>query len=422
MPRGGAGGIVARSLAALGGAFPLAAMQLWPTFRLARLAAAAARLRVPLRLRGDARSTWSASWRPGCSSARRSGGRWSGTRSTRRPRSIWPTSASCRSSWRSGRSGTAGGGRRRCGLLALSRLVTLAAEPRAVRPGVPGLEPVFPASRSSGRRRAGSWRRAWPSACLAGLGFDALRVWPRPGRAALPVRGSPGWSCRPWSCSRSSWLWGAPGGRACRWSRRCIDRVVRRLSRGMSESAFERGRAGRLATERGSPGAADLGPAGGAARSALAAASSRTQRFAIYRQELGGLGLDPRRPDRRSRRWRASRFFAAGLVVLTVLDLWLDRPRAPRRPRADRAARRAEPRARAARERAAGRRGRSTPLRNMPMVVGAAPVSAYRTLDLPALEIVTADRPAGAGQGRRRSPMSWRDPGDGRGCPDLRPA
>ncbi len=49
--RRGDRGVDARRWSAV---FPLAAMQLWPTLRLARLAATHARFRVPLRVRGDA--------------------------------------------------------------------------------------------------------------------------------------------------------------------------------------------------------------------------------------------------------------------------------------------------------------------------------------------------------------------------------
>ena len=144
----------------------------------------AARLRIPLRVRGDAAPPGQLRGARRCSTARRSGGRWRGTRSTPRPRSISATSASSRCSWPwgrpggvAGRPGGPGAGGRGGG--------DAGAEPRAVCAGVLGLIPAARASRSSGPRRGGAWRPRWPLAILAGRGFDAWSAWPRPGRSLV---------------------------------------------------------------------------------------------------------------------------------------------------------------------------------------------------------------------------------------------
>ena len=121
-------------------------------------------------------------------------------------------------------------------------------------------------------------------------------------------------------------------------------------------------------------------------------ASSRTfaqERFSIYRRELAETGLillslltlapfSGRRP-----------VFATALVVLTAVDLWhLGHHRefdlGPIRPLA------AQSPVLARLARAPHGTRVADASRNLPMVVGSAPVSAYRTLDLPALGSLTS--------------------------------
>ena len=121
-------------------------------------------------------------------------------------------------------------------------------------------------------------------------------------------------------------------------------------------------------------------------------ASSRVfaqARPAIYRRELAEtagillvlLGLAPFTSRRRS--------FATALVVLTAVDLWhLGHHRAFDLGPIRSLAAQSPVLARLAREPRGTRVVDAS--RNLPMVVGAAPVSAYRTLDLPALESLTS--------------------------------
>ena len=105
----------------------------------------------------------------------------SGTRSTPRPRSIWPTSAWSRCSWPSGvvREFRRDAGRPAAAVLAL---VNPDPQPRALRPWVPAPDPaarllVLPgpgALEPGDRAGAGCW---------PGKGFDRWPDWPRPGRS-----------------------------------------------------------------------------------------------------------------------------------------------------------------------------------------------------------------------------------------------
>ena len=96
------------------------------------------------------------------------------------------------------------------------------------------------------------------------------------------------------------------------------------------------------------------------------------------------------------------------LVLLTFLDLWRSGPPSPDRRRAAHRLIEPEPGAGRLAQEPRGTRIADDRLRNMPMLVGLAPISAYRTLNLPAVpELTVADagtveRPAVRASGSRR--------------------
>ncbi len=123
-----------------------------------------------------------------------------------------------------------------------------------------------------------------------------------------------------------------------------------------------------------------------------------SRRVSIYHQELAATGAILVGLVVLSFFAHRERLFLAGMLVFSLGDLWLlghQRPfdLGPIRPLATQS----PVLAKLAKE--AGQKRSVDPLRNLPMVVGAGPVSAYRTLDLPILTGLTEwiQRPVGAG-------------------------
>ena len=426
---GGRGAVAAESRGRPGrsprwrGAFPLAAMQLWPTFRLARLAGARRDFEylsgfaaTPLHLvtfLAPGLFQRSPLWRPLV---------WDPFHTSpeeylglRRPRPPVPGARGDRDGVR--------GRRRPCGRWRSSAVVDAAAQPRARTSRASGPDPaarllVLPGPGAVGLATS-------LALCLpGGDGFDGFAAWPRPGRRSLGSR-----SRRP----RPSPALVVAADRAGAGEHRAAGLAGGRL--GLRPRASTR-----------SPGREPVGLRAGSSQAA-APADPRTirveetwarqgvgsrdaprpvfveQRFAIYRQELAGVGAVLCAAARGSRRWRerpaASR---RRLVVLTAA-----RPLAGWAGIAGSTSARSALWSRRARSWPGSRASRTgtrtvDPLRNLPMVAGAAPVSAYRTLDLPALGSLTAPgratRPAGP---RRRSRSLAALRATGAGVRDLRP-
>jgi hypothetical protein len=373
---------VARTLAALGGAFALAAMQLWPTFRLARLAATQRDFEY---LSGFAASPLhlvtflapglfgrSPLWRPIV---------WDPFHTSPEEYlgfvGIVPLFLAL---------GAFGYGWRRSPAVRALGVVGLVTLLLSLGPYVPGFRiwsglPGFSFFRAPARWILGT---SLALSSLAALGFDSLVAWKRPGRAALTfgLTGLVVPALVVLAIELGLWSAGRPG-------LPVVASLYQRVFQALpwhEESAFEE------AVQAASRPNVDLRVQQTWARQGvrLERAPSRVfmdQRFAIYRQELAGsalilVALIALAPGVRSR------FLPAGLIVLTVLDLgWINRVRPVDVEPIATLASRSPVLARLA----SGPPGVRTieSLHNMAMVVGAAPVSAYRTLDLPALKNVT---------------------------------
>ena len=221
--------------------------------------------------------------------------------------------------------------------------------------------------------------------CLAALGFDSLPSWRRPGRGvvwfvvgglAIPLVVLALGELGLWSAGRQGW----PGLR---------DVYVKGFNllpwheRGVFEKALGAATRANLDFRVGESWARE-----GVVLSEAPRPVFVERRFGIYRQELMGSTLILV-VLLASAHWAGTRWFRGVLVVLTLLDLlWLGQQR-----RVDMGpiARLTEQSPVLRRMRAEGVGTRTLDgLRNMGMVAGVGPVSAYRTLDLPALETLTA--------------------------------
>jgi hypothetical protein len=254
-------------------------------------------------------------------------------------------------------------------------------------PYAPGFEALIRLPGFSFFRSPARWSLATELALalLAARGFDALRDWPRPGRwlAAVAVTSALATGLVVLaielaiaSTDRPGWPSVASG----------FDRAMRLLP-WSGDPPFR----DLMATAR--KPLEDLRVQTSLARQGLPwSPASETvfvrKRRSIYASELGETGaillalliLSPLASRRRA--------FGAALVALSAIDLWaVGRHRAtdlgPIRPLVSQSPvlARLSP----------GPRGPRTadPLRNMPMVVGAAPISAYRTLDIPSVPSLT---------------------------------
>jgi len=380
-PAGLAG--VARTLAAVAGAFALGAMQLWPTYRLARLAAPRRDLEY---LSGFAASPLhlvtfvapglferSPLWRPLV---------WDPFHTSPEEYLGYVGLIPLFLAFGAIRTGMRRSPEVRA--LAAVGLVTLLL---GLGPYVPGFRALIVLPGFSFFRAPGRWLLATSLAlsCLAAIGFDACRTWKRPGRALLAFSAAAAvlTGCVVAAVEGGLWSVGTGGTApvAAVYARAFAslpwhepDAFAR-----LSQAARRPNLDPRVAETWARQGV-DLR---GAPRPVFV-----EQRFAVYRQELAGsaalwlalAGLAP---------LAGRRGFAAALVGLTLLDLgWLNRERrvdfGPVAPLVGQSP-------------VLARLNGLPPgtrtvdgLRNLPMLAGAAPVSAYRTLDLPALDSLTA--------------------------------
>jgi hypothetical protein len=279
------------------------------------------------------------------------------------------------------------------GVLALITLIL------SLGPYVPGFRLLIRLPGFSFFRAPARWGLATELALclLAGRGFDALRAWPRPGRAlarfvfvaalapcliiglielALLSTERPGWPLVERAFTLATRLFPEPGAPPFReWMNE-----ARRLQSGWRVE-FPLARQGVVA----------IPPAG---------LRFSQERGSIYVDELGQtavllaalLAIAPMAHRRR--------FLEAALLALSALDLWALAQRRPIDLGPIRSLTGQSPVL--ARLTGAPRGSRTIdPARNLPMVAGAAPVQAYRTLDLPVLGPLT--RLAGAPLGRIES-------------------
>jgi hypothetical protein len=370
-------------LLALAVAFPLAAMQLWPTYRLAQLAQPhdfeylSGFAATPIHLVSYVAPGlfhWSPLWRPVA---------WDPFHTSPEEHLAYVGLVPLFLAF-----GAVGFGFRGDRGVRLLTILAVGSVLLSLGPYMLGFELLTQLPGFSFFRAPARWSLATGLALclLAGKGFDALALWPRPGRSLLRFAGvAVLWT----ACVVGAFelALASTRGQGMPAVTAVFDRALHMLP-WPSERPMQQmmGRARDVqATVRVMAGLErERFPTAPGTRHRL-----EQERLGIYAHELGPSGLILVGLIVLAAFAKRRLLFRSGLLALAALDLWtLGRHRAvelaPIRPLTEQS----RVLARLAQEPYGSRT--IDPLRNLPMVAGVAPLSAYRTLDLPALSWLTA--------------------------------